>query len=913
MSSGSSSQLCLQRSGNTTGSSVSLSATDSSTDATCGSANGLTNFFFNLLPGATTIGVLTTGGEAPSCLGFVDGGSSSGPMLQIAPLGPLGSSEAAYCGYDPSALTAGQSPSVVFQIELQDGLYSTIKSNFDLASATTSRCLAFPTPTSQAVLSYQGSANAQPPPGTVSSLCGTSPAGTGPLSNGTAAAVNRAATNPISDAISSNGGTSSGSSFNLVPAPAGAPTPPNVTAPPAVISVVPSSPTPGGSPAPQKTTTESLAADQQLYAASYAAGPYAALSGLSAPELAALQAAVEAEPEEAPAVASAPEVAAALATSSNPTATLGYELGRAIDARYGQGTAAGFQAHDRILGPFSAALQQNGGQCMANGTQLPAGSIGDFLNAAFCNLTGTVAAGAIGNTGVVSNLSQPQSMGVFDGVVVNTATARGIPLFDGTPEATATLQALDNPNATFSIANLTALNISANSLMGLTLGHLAPLLHLSDILLGNSSTGPTQANLTSRGAANCTVSDQYMLKAGDTCTTLAQLLGTTEQDLVNANVGNDFNCASQMTAGKFVCMPPGRCSNTYFTSVTDTCERLMFAFGIAPDVFSANNPTLQCNVTGLASRTFVCVDGGTGASQSLYDTATANKIILAALGALVDPSIIAAANDGSLYTAFDVSKPPSVQIAYNTLLATPQARATLLSASSVGTVANVLRQLAVDAPQQCRNPPRFQSAITTGCFCNADPVPHCTGLQNLDIFAVFSPNTGALATVQDPVTSPDDVESVEEALTDVGDALFGRRLSSVADSHPAILAARERVAQKQQSMARRPTRRLHQTSSEAINDILNSTITTVQSGESGNVLGTTSNGVGTAGTIAGTLSDANGLYTDYNDPPPGDACETSWSGWPARPTGTDSDADHKMASDYCVKFDCCWTEEVVDV
>lgn len=43
--------------------------------------------------------------------------------------------------------------------------------------------------------------------------------------------------------------------------------------------------------------------------------------------------------------------------------------------------------------------------------------------------------------------------------------------------------------------------------------------------------------------------------------------------------------------------------------------------------------------------------------------------------------------------------------------------------------------------------------------------------------------------------------------------------------------------------------------------------------------GTTSNGVGTAGTIAGTLSDANGLYTDYNDPPPGDACETSWSGW----------------------------------
>lgn len=64
-----------------------------------------------------------------------------------------------------------------------------------------------------------------------------------------------------------------------------------------------------------------------------------------------------------------------------------------------------------------------------------------------------------------------------------------------------------------------------------------------------------------------------------------------------------------------------------------------------------------------------------------------------------------------------------------------------------------------------QEPPRFQSSFTTGCFCNADPVPHCTGLQNLDIFAVFSPNTGALATVQNPVTSPDDVEPFEEAYT----------------------------------------------------------------------------------------------------------------------------------------------------
>lgn len=56
----------------------------------------------------------------------------------------------------------------------------------------------------------------------------------------------------------------------------------------------------------------------------------------------------------------------------------------------------------------------------------------------------------------------------------------------------------------------------------------------------------------------------------------------------------------------------------------------------------------------------------------------------------------------------------------------------------------------------------------------------------------------------------------------VGDALTGRnlmpensgrRLSSVVDHHPAVLAARERVAQKQQSMTTNQMRRLHQSQS----------------------------------------------------------------------------------------------------
>ena len=51
---------------------------------------------------------------------------------------------------------------------------------------------------------------------------------------------------------------------------------------------------------------------------------------------------------------------------------------------------------------------------------------------------------------------------------------------------------------------------------------------------------------------------------------------------------------------------------TYFTVVGDTCEKLQFAYGITPAVFNANNPTLACSTTGLTSRTYVCVDGGTG-------------------------------------------------------------------------------------------------------------------------------------------------------------------------------------------------------------------------------------------------------------------------------------------------------------
>lgn len=49
------SQLCLQRAGNSTGSSVALSSMDSSTDPSCGVTDGSTNFYFKLLPGANTM------------------------------------------------------------------------------------------------------------------------------------------------------------------------------------------------------------------------------------------------------------------------------------------------------------------------------------------------------------------------------------------------------------------------------------------------------------------------------------------------------------------------------------------------------------------------------------------------------------------------------------------------------------------------------------------------------------------------------------------------------------------------------------------------------------------------------------------------------------------------------------------
>ena len=51
----------------------------------------------------------------------------------------MGSTQAAYCGYNPSALLAGQNTSVVFQIQLHDSLYSTIMNNFSISTNTTSR------------------------------------------------------------------------------------------------------------------------------------------------------------------------------------------------------------------------------------------------------------------------------------------------------------------------------------------------------------------------------------------------------------------------------------------------------------------------------------------------------------------------------------------------------------------------------------------------------------------------------------------------------------------------------------------------------------------------------------------------------------------------------------------------------
>ena len=71
-------------------------------------------------------GVLSTGGDAPQCLGFVPGSTS----LQIVPGGPDSASQALYCGFNPATLLAGAQPQTVFSIQSLDGMFSTIKTGF---------------------------------------------------------------------------------------------------------------------------------------------------------------------------------------------------------------------------------------------------------------------------------------------------------------------------------------------------------------------------------------------------------------------------------------------------------------------------------------------------------------------------------------------------------------------------------------------------------------------------------------------------------------------------------------------------------------------------------------------------------------------------------------------------------------
>ena len=134
---------------------------------------------------------------------------------------------------------------------------------------------------------------------------------------------------------------------------------------------------------------------------------------LSAAEIAQVDAAAAVAtappPEEPVVVASGPDLSAALAASSNPAATFGSALGLGIEA-LAPSPAVAMQAENAFLAALSTQLQNNAGVCVDNYTA-PAGhaSVGSVLNDVFCNITGTIPAGAVGNTGIVSNLSQPQS------------------------------------------------------------------------------------------------------------------------------------------------------------------------------------------------------------------------------------------------------------------------------------------------------------------------------------------------------------------------------------------------------------------------------------------------------------------------------------------------------------------------
>ena len=114
-------------------------------------------------------------------------------------------------------------------------------------------------------------------------------------------------------------------------------------------------------------------------------------------------------PAQQPVVVSTPELSAALATSSDPAATFGFAMELGIDA-LAPSPAAAIQAKNAFLSALSASLQNNAGECVDNYTDTPGtGTVGSSLNNMFCDITGIIPAGAISNTGIVSNLSQPQS------------------------------------------------------------------------------------------------------------------------------------------------------------------------------------------------------------------------------------------------------------------------------------------------------------------------------------------------------------------------------------------------------------------------------------------------------------------------------------------------------------------------
>ncbi|KAK0669897.1 hypothetical protein QBC41DRAFT_302021 [Cercophora samala] len=133
---------------------------------------------------------------------------------------------------------------------------------------------------------------------------------------------------------------------------------------------------------------------------------------------------------------------------------------------------------------------------------------------------------------------------------------------------------------------------------------------------GYSYATPTTYALNSTGTApppqrTCTTGTKYVVKAGDTCRTIAELAGVGSYQLINEN-GFDLSCNLLPPPGESICMPE-KCK-TFELVVPQTCDDIMKEFGMTKAQLLAWNPFINpsCRNLGDWRGWFLCASSPSG-------------------------------------------------------------------------------------------------------------------------------------------------------------------------------------------------------------------------------------------------------------------------------------------------------------